>query len=61
MLDRTKPTVEAYSSGGYWHVRITEAGDARVKSFETEDFAKSYAAGQALRLGVEISPADPSG
>jgi hypothetical protein len=45
-------TVEIYPDNGHWTVRVTESADISTRSFEFEDFAKAWAAGQAARLRV---------
>jgi hypothetical protein len=36
---------------GQWTVQVAEAGDVTQRLFEEEEFARSFAAGQRLRLG----------
>jgi hypothetical protein len=40
---------------GQWAVQIVEDGEVTQRLFEEEEFARSFAAGQRLRLGL---PAD---
>lgn len=37
---------------GQWAVQVIEAGKVTQRLFETEGFARNYAAGQAARLGL---------
>jgi hypothetical protein len=37
-----------------WVVLVTAYGNTIPFPFESEDYARSYAAGQAFRLGVEV-------
>jgi len=37
-----------------WTVHITVYGSTLVFPFEAEDYARSYADGQAFRLGVQV-------
>ncbi|MBZ9739700.1 MULTISPECIES: hypothetical protein [unclassified Mesorhizobium] len=37
-----------------WTVRVTAYGNAITFPFEVEEYARSYADGQAFRLGVEV-------
>ena len=38
-----------------WTVRVTAYGTTLVFPFEAEVYARSYADGQAFRLGVEVA------
>jgi hypothetical protein len=38
-----------------WTVVVTAYGNTIAFPFESEDYARSYAAGQAFRLGVEVT------
>jgi hypothetical protein len=38
-----------------WVVRVTTFGKAQIFPFEAEDYARSYADGQAFRLGVQVT------
>ena len=38
-----------------WTVRVTAYGNALTLAFEAESYARSYADGQAFRLGVEVA------
>ncbi|TPI11229.1 hypothetical protein FJW06_21195 [Mesorhizobium sp. B4-1-3] len=40
---------------GKWAVRVTSFGKTLTVPFETEDYARSYADGQAFRLGVRVT------
>ncbi len=46
-------SVEIIEGLGEWFVRVIEAGQERIQSFENETFATSYSDGQRLRLGLE--------
>jgi hypothetical protein len=37
---------------GHWTVFLVEDGEITQQTFETKQFAKNFAAGQRLRLGV---------
>ncbi|WP_158614564.1 MULTISPECIES: hypothetical protein [Mesorhizobium] len=38
-----------------WTVRVTAYGNTLTFPFEAESYARSYADGQAFRLGVEVA------
>jgi hypothetical protein len=38
-----------------WAVRVTSYGKTLTFPFEAEDYARSYADGQAFRLGVPVT------
>ncbi|RWB69532.1 MAG: hypothetical protein EOQ50_26255 [Mesorhizobium sp.] len=38
-----------------WAVRVTSYGETLTFPFEAEDYARSYADGQAFRLGVQVT------
>lgn len=38
-----------------WAVRVTAYGRTLTFPFEAEDYARSYADGQAFRLGVQVT------
>lgn len=38
-----------------WAVRVTVYGSTLTFPFEAEDYARSYADGQAFRLGVQVT------
>ncbi len=38
-----------------WAVRVTVYGTTLTFPFEAEDYARSYADGQAFRLGVQVT------
>jgi len=40
--------------GQKWTVRVTAYGSTQTLPFEAEQYARSYADGQAFRLGVEV-------
>ncbi|WP_245498739.1 hypothetical protein, partial [Mesorhizobium sp. M2A.F.Ca.ET.029.05.1.1] len=40
--------------GQKWTVRVTAYGTTLIFPFEAEQYARSYADGQAFRLGVEV-------
>ncbi|TPJ40026.1 hypothetical protein FJ492_10990 [Mesorhizobium sp. B2-5-4] len=37
-----------------WSVRVTAYGSSLTLPFEAEEYARSYADGQAFRLGVQV-------
>jgi hypothetical protein len=41
---------------GEWAVFVVEGGKTIQKMFETQRFAKSFADGQRLRLGLSVEP-----
>ena len=41
--------------GQKWTVRVTAYGTTLTFPFEAEQYARSYADGQAFRLGVEVA------
>ena len=45
---------------GHWTVFIFENGDTFQQTFETEEFAKNFAAGQRFRFGSDEQPATTS-
>ena len=40
--------------GNTWSVRVTFNGVTKTVAFTAESYARSYADGQAFRLGVEV-------
>ena len=40
--------------GQKWTVRVTAYGTTLIFPFEAEQYARSYADGQAFRLGVDV-------
>ncbi|ESX02351.1 hypothetical protein X768_30740 [Mesorhizobium sp. LSJC265A00] len=42
------------SRANKWTVRVTAYGTTLTFPFEAESYARSYADGQAFRLGVEV-------
>lgn len=42
--------------GGLWVVSIIERGERHEKEFLKEEFARAYAAGQAMRIQKEVQP-----
>ena len=42
---------------GHWTVFIVENGETFQRTFETEEFAKNFAAGQRVRFGSDEQPA----
>jgi hypothetical protein len=40
---------------GAWTVFVVENGQTNQRTFETKQFAKSYAAGQRIRLGLLVA------
>jgi len=47
-----KDAVEITEAYGEWFVRIVQNGCEHVASFEIEAYARAYAEGQRLRLGL---------
>jgi len=45
--------VEIVEACGEWFVRVVLDGTETVVSFELESFARAYADGQRIRLGLE--------
>lgn len=41
---------------GHWTVFVVKDGETVQQTFETEEFANSFADGQRARLGIPISP-----
>ena len=61
MHDPAPCRVELTESCGEWFVRVEADGRQTVTGFDLESFARSYAEGQRIRLGlqrVEWRPAD---
>jgi len=46
-------SVEVVAEEGNWLVRVQEESGVSEVSYEMEEHARSFAAGQAIRLGVE--------
>jgi hypothetical protein len=40
---------------GAWSVFVVEDGQTSQRTFETKQFAKNYAAGQRIRLGLLVA------
>jgi hypothetical protein len=40
---------------GAWSVFVVEDGETSQRTFETKQFAKNYAAGQRIRLGLLVA------
>jgi hypothetical protein len=40
---------------GAWSVFVVEDGQTSQRTFETKQFAKNYAAGQRIRLGLPVA------
>ena len=51
--DLSANRVELSESSGQWVVKVHMDGDETVSSFELESFARSFAEGQRLRLGLD--------
>ena len=47
-------SVEVTKIDTTWNVTIIEAGDKAVKTFSHEPYARSFADGQRVRLGLKI-------
>jgi hypothetical protein len=57
MLDIKSVVLSRVSSG--WRVSITENGRTLEQQYTHEQFARSYADGQAYRLGVVVTECCP--
>jgi hypothetical protein len=60
--DAAQPTgVSVEHIDGQWAVQIVENGETIQRLFEEEQFARNFAAGQRLRLGLLPMNADDAG
>lgn len=59
MTPYVQPAVSLVQAGG-WSVRVTAYGNTTEIAFPTEQNARSFAEGQAFRLGVAVVEAKPT-
>ncbi|RWN47356.1 MAG: hypothetical protein EOS03_13485 [Mesorhizobium sp.] len=61
MGDDQKNGVRVEPIDGQWAVQIVEDGVTTQQLFDNEEFARSFAAGQGIRLKLNRSGQSPSG
>lgn len=57
MTDEKEPGVRVEHVDGHWAVQVAENGEVIQRLFEIEEYARNFAEGQRLRLGLPASSA----